>query len=1046
MVGILNYVAWCALNRDQLIKLLKRAAMIRAAKAFTAGNNNILQPAAKNRSLWPSAIAWRQKLICLLTMMPITLPAKPNTDWENGTQYQISAQQTIPVIAPKARDAPPTLLLLKQLSIDAVIECDGVVHNSPLGRVGLDAWLIPFGARCVVRAKLPGAMTGSIVLSTVSLLTSAHGGDLSFWRTYTQSLMRDQEKVDVRAQTITVLRGLLNNEEISTTVKLSLNLAIAHLLRRDKAHAKALDFYARAAELSLAGQPERAPIFNGRGLSQLALGQHAQAKQSFEQAVSSARASHLQVDEAAAKNNLCMLLQSQDQIEAAGACYQDAAKLFDAASDTEYATIALSNWAFVAQRSGQADAALVALQSVLARRKASNKQEALARTYLKLSQLYQQTDRIDAALANAQNAISIFQQLGAKDALADSYRHYARILTQANQAARALSYLEMAVALKSDNPEVHGKLLADLAALMPRSQAWATRELAIRALANTKDSAYLFQLRLERVRDWITLGRLEQARSALDTLSAEDPRLLSQRARLAMAKAELHLADLKQHSKRSKPSTRMPSVITEPLKLYQRLRDHEDAFAASLLQVRWLQAHQQFLTADALLFASALSEAERLASAPSAAIASSMSARHRDWKDLWIQGASTREDKTNSWQALSRMQRMPIFVEQEPSPQTLRYQLLAAQLKSESSKASRAQQAAWLRELDQLDLEFARSSPAVEVDSLQAWQSWLAPQESLVRYVIGEQQSIALWLYQGRVAYQRLPGRVELQGLIESAKNNHQSALHLSETLLPNTYLATVVRLWVMPDEALHGVSFASLSSMRSTHSTQVPPTLSGVVTIAGDAIPNRRMLQTLPANFAVTALESYGPATLPGAARSKALLAKRLGARYQVLHWHAQQVITSNEVLFFAGHGWQNADFPSATVLSTVAPTAQSFTEHSNRMIVPLGQMRFAQKPRLIFLSACDAASVDAHGAGLSLARSLSQSHGSLVLAPIAPIDDALAMNFEQALFQALETLSPDQALLEALRSLAPEHRQTLLPWQIVLSAALGENATSRQ
>ena len=939
--------------------------------------------------------------------------------------HEISGTQSIAV--PPSLAPEPRLLLVRQLSIDASILCDGQEHGSPLGRVGLEAWVIEKGAACSVRARLPDARAGRIELSVIALDAPVLGGNLKFWRRYSSMLMRDQELFDVRQESITALSELLVEPQISESLKLSLNLAIAHLLRKHGQHEKALQHYANAEALATDTDPERAPIFNGAGLSQLALGQPDLARASFTSGLKAARSAELFIDLAAAQNNLCLVAQTQDRIEEASICYQKAAQMFDEAGDPESATISLSNWAFVAQRSGDPDGALEALQEVLARRKASDKKHALALTYRKLSQLFQQLGQFDAAFENAQEAITIFKALSERDELANSYRNYARILRQAGQRARALSYLQSALDLKTTSAEVNGKLLADLSTLLPRERAIATRQLALDSLETSNDSAYVSHLNIEQARDLSAAGRLAEANSILAKVSAAKPGLLVLQARLAMAQAEWsfasnQLTDAKQ--------------MTLPLRLYRQLRDSENSIAAGVLQVRWLKATGRIAQANALLFDTAELFAQAQATSPSLAIAASMKERHRDWKDLLADVASSADNQAaeQSWRALNLLHKTPHFSDRSHSKQWHRYQLLAAQLKSESGKASASRQATWLRELDQLDMQIQQAADSGASASLRDWQAWLQRDEVLVRYVVGARKSVAFWVRTDRVEMRELPGRDALQKRLSSAAAQPEAALELAKMLLGPEQIAGTTRLWIMPDERLHALSFASLALLQAQ-------SLKGVIVIAGEAIPSRDFAKPLPAQFGVAGLLLAGANSLPGATRSREQLAALLGERYRPVKWPSANAIAAQDVLFFAGHGWLNAAFPSAAGLSTHAPGDPTANE-----LIHADEMHFAAAPRLIVLSACDAAGVDKFGAGLSLARAFAHAQGSLVLAPLEPIDDGLAMAFDLAFFQALERMSPEQALLEALRSLPPDRRAPLRPWQMLLAAKVGGKPATRQ
>jgi CHAT domain-containing protein len=439
-----------------------------------------------------------------------------------------------------------------------------------------------------------------------------------------------------------------------------------------------------------------------------------------------------------------------------------------------------------------------------------------------------------------------------------------------------------------------------------------------------------------------------------------------------------------------------------------------------------------------LLLKTAEAQALALASAPSPAVAASIVAQHRRWQDLWSALPSDAKSLADSWHALNLIHSMPRFSDQRQTvlPQWQRYQLLAAQLKGASDKVPQARRAVWLRDIDRLELQLQQATPADKGGDLAAWQTWLAPQEVLVRFVLGESKSRAIWLRNQQLEQQELPARAVLVKMIAAAQSSQAAAKALSELLLPSAYLQGSERLWLMPDVELHTIPFAALAQ-------QQPESVKGVIVIAGYALPERAFVKALPTGFRINSLQLAGRAPLPGAARIRQRLAGRFGARFQQLAWQSKAVIAAAEVFHFAGHGWANAAFPGAAALSADAPNSDISTSSNH---VDVSALQFAHPPRLIVLSACEAAGVDQFGAGLSLARAFAVAQGSLVLAPLQMIDDAAALQFDQDFFASLENLPADQALMQALRTQSRDRQKPLPPWQLIISASLGESAATRQ
>lgn len=949
-----------------------------------------------------------------------------------------SEQIEIPITV----SAQPQLLLVRQFSVDVVVQCaDGIARNAPQGRIGLEAVVLDVSSRCAISPKMPQAKPGNIAVSIHDLDHPVMGARQQLWRDYARVLELNDEQADARAEALRLLLPLTVTPGLSNELSLMLILARANLQRRNGEHELAIAAYARAAEQASRRPEILVAIRNGEGLSHFSLRQIPQARAAFNEALAIAAKIGAGYDGAAAQNNLCLLLQFEDQLSEAATCYQQAAQMFTQAGELDHRTVALSNWGFWAQRSGDPDGALRAFTEVLALRRAGPQRRALALTMLKLSSLHSQLADWQPALSMAREAMDLLGELADPTDIAGAQRAYAAVLGQLGQVERAISYLRLAEANAGDKPSALAGILTDHAALLGRGpEAAELRKNALVLYRQQQDLANGVSLEIELARDELAADRITEAKLRLDELMERIPATdLARQARFALARAELALAS---------GAAEATDVFEVPIRTFAQLHDQEGVMDATLLAARWHLSAGRPAQARSVLLSAASGHARALQTAPSPALAASYVAQHRTWKDLLLRSGTDDPTKpwdwSELWEALARFATLPTFETNGSQQDWQRFRMLSALLGEqrelstsmrEALRLSGARQSSWLRELDVLDQRLQRAHQQPVAATLAQWQAALAADDVLVRYVVGARSSLALWVRKDNVEAIHLPGREALRQAIAEARTDATAALQLSHLLLPFEQVRGLGgRLLVTPDEDLFATPFAALALTQPQWKTPV-------VVVSGPGVPNFQLLQRLPIAYSVNSLDLPALDPLPGPKRTRLYLAGSLGDRLKTVTLGAN-ALPDADVIHIAGHGWFHADFPGANALSGDAPgtaDAQTFA---------VGDLRFAASPRLIVLNACEVAGADRYGAGLSLARSFAETHGTLVLGPTEPVDDGVAMSFDLAFFKALEQQSADQALLSALRALPVDRRLVLPPWQLVLSGhiAVGESSASAQ
>lgn len=709
------------------------------------------------------------------------------------------------------------------------------------------------------------------------------------------------------------------------------------------------------------------------------------------------------------------MLQHEDQLEQASRCYAEAVAAFAAAGEVEQGTVARSNQAYVAQRAGDPQTALDALQAVLDVRRHGPDRRALGLTHLKLAQLHLQTGRFDAALAQAEAALALARERADPNDTAIARRQLAAVLAAVHQPARALAYLEQA-ATEATQPDILTGILIDHAQLLPRGE-WslALREQALGLLGGRGARVVEHGVRIEQARDWTALGRQAQARAALAALREELPVGDDGRwARwwLAQAEAAAEAADAGRHA-------------AQAVTAYRRLGDPEGELQALVLQARAHLDQGRRTQALTLLSRVAALHARLLGAAPGPALAASLQMRQRVWLPLLLEAAQAAGTDPAAaeqlWQAWNQAVTTPQYAPHGPAEDWQRYRLLAAQLR-EVTPLTATRRSAWLRELDQLERRLQGRASALSGPRLAQWQARLQPGQVLQRYALGPQRS---WLWQvqaERIEVLPLPPVEALLAQLAAARRDADSAAALARTLWSAVPDATR-RVWVLPDPRMQDWPYPALMLQRGA--AAIP-----VAVVHAGRLPAATAGARLPADFSVLDVGLPAVRPLPGALRARRLLQSRLGPRYQA-HAYLGEALPAAQVLHLAAHGWHHPAFPGAAALGGDRPGSAGLT-------VGVADLILERAPQLIVLSSCEAAAADDWGSGQSLARNFADHHAAVVIAPTEPVDDALAMHLDQALFTALQTEEPAAALLTALQQLPPDRRQVLTPWQVL--EALGE------
>lgn len=949
------------------------------------------------------------------------LQARPGHDGLVGVVHTLAGGEVLQVSV-TAQETEPQLVVVEQLSLDSVIDCDGRLYNTPTARLGIEAVVLAAGQACVVRAKQPQAAPGQVRVSQVPLGSAPLGLKAADWQRYVDWLALDLDNVPQRTAALKQLDQWLQDTQLAPLPRFWFGFARAQLRRRAGQHTEALQDYAVALRAAARlGRPDVLPtLHNSAGQSALALGDARTAHAHFQQAWEGAEHLKREGDAAVAHNNLCLVLQHEDRLEQASRCYAQAVAAFQAAGEVEQGTVARSNQAYVAQRAGDPHTALQALQEVLTLRQHGQDRRGLGLTHLKLAQLHLQIGRHEAALVHAEAAVNLAELRADPNDAAIARRQLAAVLAALQQPARALAYLEQA-ASEARQPETLTGILIDHAALLPRG-AWslALREQALELLEGRGVRPLEQLLRIEQARDWTALGRTAEARKALQDLRHQLPAGdISRVARWALASAEAAPDPL-----------RAARHADAAARAYRELRDPEGELQALVLQARAELQQRRAPQALVSLQAVAQLHARLLAAAPGPALAASLMARQREWLPLVLQVADAWPEVgelpgETLWSIWNQAGIAPAFLPRERAGASTgewqRYRLLAAQLREDQAGES-SRRSAWLRELDQLERRLQISAGSAVHLSLAQWQARLQPGQVLLRFALGPERSWVWQVQRDHIERRVLPAAGEWLTRMQLARSSATRADALAATLWDGLPTQTR-RVWVLPDARMHDWPFPALMLRRAAG--PVP-----VAVASARQLPVAAADQVLPEAFRVQDVRLPAVQPLPGAARARRLLQARLGTRYRQSEFDGG-ILPAVEVWHLAAHGWHHPAFPGAAALGGDRPGSAGLT-------VGVSELSAVQAPRLVVLSSCEAAAADDWGSGQSLARSFADRFAAAVIAPTVPVDDGLAMQLDLALFEALQVEDPARALLSALQQMPVDRRQPLLPWQML--EAVGE------
>lgn len=927
------------------------------------------------------------------------------------------------------------LVSVEQLGIDVELECEpGIRRNSPTGRLGFEAAILSKSGICVIHPRMERAKRGRIRLVVRDLSTLASTGRDIAWSEYVQATRLNGENREAREAALDRYEIALDHSDTDSKVSLSTLVAIANLKRRTGDQVGAIELYVRARLHPLAQENSEwvAALENAAGQSWILLSDFEEARRAFESALQSATVAGDAYQFAAAKNNLCLVMHHLGQLAQAATCYAGAAEAYRAAEEPEQVAVVLMNWAAAARQLGNPDEAIQALDEAIAIRRVGPYQRSLALVLMHSANLHGRVGDWERALSRSAESERIFRAIGELADVARICRLRGQILAELGQTPRAQRYFDCALegAEKADEPDLRAQILDALAANTkePRA-AIQLRESAIVAFREGRRPERAATQRLALALLNSEIGELSLARDELAQFHhlPKSTSSTNAKAEAAFVKGSIRLAE-------GQAANALIEFGAAEM-LFTELR-HE----LRLQDVAILQAKCHLLLAaperarDVLL--EALKRHSRLlALIPSPSLSGSYLSRHTRWKDEYLKtfnAISLEEvDVQDIWRNLSRFAPAVNHSSRTIDRSKLRDYRLQVSLLQSNKEVPPERRASILANLENLDSQFelATGSTASASEYL---DSRKRSSDSLrIRYVISENHSWALWKINGRYGASPIGTRKAIQELSQRASADRNAIEELARLLLPDEALTEQVRsIEIVADEFLYGVPFPTLTHLR--YSDRVAPPTTLVASGGANGLASALIMPLLP-RAAMVRIHSQNGAPLPGVIREQQFVRHTLGKRLTTIDVNSEQTkvrIPKVDFVHIAAHGWTDPERPWAQALSDQSPANADESPH----LLLIEDIEFNAPPTAILLNACDASGGTDPTRTMNLASLFARHSGATIIAPVEPVDDALALQFGKLLIEALPGRTPAQAVQHALAALHQEGvANRWVPWQVV-------------
>jgi len=973
----------------------------------------------------------------MLTALNLVLALSAAGQIEKASELHNLAGGEVHMVHVEASVAHPKLLLVEQMGIDLLIDCDaGAIANAPTGRIGFEAALLEGTTECAIRPKMARAVRGNFSVEIVDPVSPVLGLALPDWRLYSSILLLDDQVLKSRQGAVIGFEQLLRSVDLDARFRLHLQFAIASLQRRIRNVDSAQNHFSKARTLAVeSGRAEwLASIELGAGLTAIDQRDFEQASAAFVRAVSAAQAVGGHYDLAVAQNNQCLVLQHLGKLSQAGNCYQSAADAYRRAGETELRATPLFNWASVAIQLGEPDAAIDALNEARILREQGPYDRSLGNIHLQLALVHSRLAEWEPALQFSMSAVEIFDRLAEPGDQSRAYRMRSAAFRSLGADERARHYAAIAVyhaKRQKDGRYIAAALAAsaqlepllDSALLLHQAAADAYLE-AREPISALRESAAAARLLFEN-------GRVEEAYQrwlALDDMRT-DSRIPMQALHLQLG-AEL-LAERKE-------TAAAIVMAADASRLFHKLRNLQGELDAQLLLAQLQTRTGQIEIARVHLDTALGLHARRISNLPSPAQVSDAERQSLRLKDRLIDwyGAPGIHVNTSQWVAdLAIVNQLPHW-QAEASYQAhwRRYLFNLSRLQDDNLTAEAAAELFRQVEQDesQLELSFERAS-AASVATVEHLQGSLPARGAFLGVMQGSKRGRALWLTGSSAQF------IEWNatgGLAHAPR----SLLELSPE--------SIVYVW---GEA----ELTSSDVARVLLPTRPAVELPTVVYLVGDiGHADSLVLPRLPAAHTISgvALSPGEGRGLSGAQREVEWLRKHYQSRFlnsvptrsKSIHFAAA------DVLHVAAHGWSFPKRDLASALVAELPTAQSGAIQA----ISAADFAVAKHPSLIILNACEAAGSQDSGRPWTMARELARKLLTAVIAPDDLVDDRAALQFSRTLHRALD----DHDLLTAYAQAVREFRQQagrngVMPWRLLWAGGLppvvttiGEFASSSQ